>query len=84
MLLPTYPLINRQTLKILCCYFNTTREMQLVRLSDKNNCRLEKAVFPLERLLFEATPNKKLEVYIEQNGRKVLQENIDCNDLQID
>ncbi len=84
MLLPTYPVITPPTLKKLCCYLNSTHKMQLVRLSDKNNCRLEKVVFPLERLLFEANPNKKLEVYVEQNGREILQENIDCNNLQID
>ncbi len=37
MLLPAYPVINRQTLKILCCYFNSNHKMQLARLSDKNS-----------------------------------------------
>lgn len=68
------PTTARPTCKILCHYFNSTDKMQLIRILDSSDDSWEKIVFPRQRVLFEATSEAWLEVYIEQKGRRVLRE----------
>ena len=84
MLLPTYLKVKPLTLKRLCCYFNSTDKMQLIRVSESNDRQLEKVIFPRQRFLFEAIPNASLEVYTGREGKEFLQSTISCNELQVD
>ena len=82
--LPTYSSVAPPKLKTLCCYLNSTHEMQLILVKDCRSPKLAKIVFPHQRFLFEAMSNEKLEVYIEREGKEVLQSAISCNDLLVD
>lgn len=83
MLLPTYPKVKTPTLKGLYCYLNSSHKMQLVRVKNLHRQKLEKIVFPRQRFLFEAIPDANLEVYIEQEGKEILQKTFSCHELQI-
>ena len=48
--------------KILCLHINTTREIQLIRITDIPNLHLERVVFPGQRLMFEAVPEANLDI----------------------
>lgn len=48
--------------QFLCFHTNTTTQIQLIRITNSPNLRLERVVFPGQRLLFEATPEAKLEI----------------------
>jgi hypothetical protein len=68
--------------RILCSYMNSTPQIQIVRI-----CNIawyfERAVFPGERLLFEALPEAQLEIHISTPITAILADKIQCNRLQI-
>lgn len=68
------PATARPTSKTLCHYFNPSNKMQLIRILDSSGSSWEKVVFPRQRVLFEATSEAWLEVYVEQKGKQVLRE----------
>lgn len=71
-----------QKAKILCCYTNTTRHIQIARISNIPHWYFEKAVLPSERLLFETHPDAWLEIYSSEQCSAILAERILCNCLQ--
>ncbi|MFM7447617.1 MAG: DUF1830 domain-containing protein [Leptolyngbyaceae cyanobacterium] len=72
----------RKTEKILCCYTNKTRFVQIARISNIPHWFFEKVVFPGERLLFEAHPDAWLEIYTSEQCSAILAERILCHCLQ--
>jgi hypothetical protein len=80
-MLLTCPATERSTLKILCYYTNSTPKIQLIRVLDGHNCNYERVVFPQQRILFETTPEGRLEVYLERVGNSVLEQTFSCQNL---
>lgn len=78
---PTCLRTIQPTSKMLCNYTNSTHKMQLIRVLDNHNCHYEKVIFPQQRILFEAILEGRLEVYIEQEGKPMLQEIFSCHNL---
>ncbi len=77
-MLLTCPATERSTAKMLCCYTNSTRNIQLIRVLDSQNCNYEKVVFPQQRILFETILDGRLEVYLEPEGKQVLEPTFAC------
>jgi len=73
---------TKQSSKILCCYFNSTDQLQLIRVLNNNGYSLEKIMFPQQRFLFEAVPAGILEVHTTQKGQQILAEIYSCLNLQ--
>ncbi len=69
--------------KILCYYTNSSRTMQHIQLKNSSNFDLEKIVFPQQRILFEAIPQGKLEIYTVQTGKLSCIKIISCHNLQV-
>ncbi|MEB3882910.1 DUF1830 domain-containing protein [Lyngbya sp. CCY1209] len=70
--------------KRLCCYFNSTKKVQVARISNIENWYLEHVVFPGERFLFEAPSSAELEIYQSGSGRAMLLQKLTCYDLVVD
>lgn len=62
-------------------YSNSTNEIQVVRLINARDRPISRVVFPQQRILFEAISEGTIEIYVGKNGKKVLQQVIDCQDL---
>ena len=75
--------LTQQSSKILCYYFNSTYEIQLIRLWNGRNYSIEKIVFAQQRILFEAKPENILEVHTKQAGEQLLESVFTCNNLQV-
>lgn len=75
MFISLLPEINNQ---ILCCYTNSTQQMQMIRITNIPNWNFEMIVFPKQRLMFEACPEANLEIYIEIMEILILLEQIQC------
>ncbi|MDJ0636588.1 MAG: DUF1830 domain-containing protein [Xenococcaceae cyanobacterium MO_188.B29] len=70
--------------KMLCYYTNSTRQMQIIRVTNSEDLNLEKIVFHQQRILFEATAEGLLEIYTSQAGKKRIAQIIPCQNLQVD
>ncbi|NJK38036.1 MAG: DUF1830 domain-containing protein [Oscillatoriales cyanobacterium RM2_1_1] len=70
--------------KILCCYFNQTQKVQIVRIINIENWYFERVVFSGERLMFEAPLSAELEVYQANETGIALLEVQGCDRLQVD
>ena len=64
----------------LCCYVNTTPQIQLARLVNSSSADSEQVVFPGQRWLFEALPEAWLEV---GSAIQPLPERISCLHLRV-
>ena len=71
-MLSTNPISIEQTSKILCCYFNPTDKIQIIKVLENQKPSLKKIVFPKQRVLFESSRKGKIEVYLQQNGQPIL------------
>ncbi|MBD2021499.1 DUF1830 domain-containing protein [Leptolyngbya sp. FACHB-36] len=69
--------------RILCCYVNTTTQLQQARIEHVSGGLFERLVFPQQRLLFEAVPDAVLEIYIHIANSASLLEQIPCLRLQV-
>jgi len=69
--------------KILCGYFNQTRQVQIVRIANIPNWYFERVVFPRQHLLFEACPEAQLEIYTGAMNKGILLDRIGCDWLCI-
>ncbi len=78
---PTYSATAQVTSEILYCHTNSTHKMQLIRVLANDSCNYEKVVFPQQRILLPTIPEGWLEVYIEQEGKQVLEKILPCKDL---
>ena len=75
---------KKQGQKILCFYVNTTRKMQIARISNVKNEYWEHTVFPGERFLFEAIPEAELEIHQTQENGEIICERFFCKNLKVD
>lgn len=69
--------------RLICGYINTTRFIQIVRITNIANWYFERVVFPQQRLLFEALPNALLEIHTSETATAILMDKIKCEFLQI-
>lgn len=69
--------------KIVCCYLNTTSQIQIIRITNIPNWYFECAVFPNQRLLFEALPEAQLEIHTSMMFSAILSDKIPCKRLHI-
>lgn len=77
------PLPSNQDCRILCCYFNATSKIQIVRITNIPNWYFERTVFPKQRLLFEALPDAQMEVHIGMLNSTILSNEISCDFLRV-
>ncbi len=69
--------------KILCCYINSTKQIQIARISNISFYYYERVVFPKDRLFFEALPNDFLEIYTGAMISAFLSDKILCSRLLV-
>ncbi|HEY9881825.1 MAG TPA: DUF1830 domain-containing protein [Leptolyngbyaceae cyanobacterium] len=68
---------------ILCCYQNTTNQIQVIRVPSSLPQVFEKVVFPGERLLFEAFSHAELQIYGSSADNATEVACILCSQLQV-
>ena len=78
---PAYSATAQVTSEIMYCHTNSTHKMQLIRVLANDSCNYEKVVFPQQRILLPTLPEGWLEVYIEQEGKQILEKTLSCQDL---
>ncbi|MCY7392011.1 MAG: DUF1830 domain-containing protein [Leptolyngbyaceae cyanobacterium CAN_BIN12] len=69
--------------RILCCYINTTTQIQKAKILTIPNWLYERVVFPRQRLLFEAVPGAFLEIHSCAAAGEALLSKIPCLHLQV-
>jgi Domain of unknown function (DUF1830) len=77
------PVPNGLKSSMLCCYVNTTSQIQIARISNISNWYFERVVFPGQRLIFEALPEALLEVHTGMMASAILSDTIPCTRLWI-
>ncbi len=78
-----HPLPTNCSDRILCCYVSTTTQIQIARIANIPDWYFERVVFPGQRLLFEAPPEAKLEIYTGKLASAILCDRIPCTQLRI-
>ena len=69
--------------RLICGYINTTRFIQIVRITNIANWYFERVVFPQQHLLFEALPDAQLEIHTSEIVTAMRIDKIKCESLQI-
>ncbi|MFB2879744.1 DUF1830 domain-containing protein [Floridanema aerugineum] len=69
---------------VLCFYTNATTEIQIIRIENNPNSKLERIVFPSEKLLFVGEPEAQLEIYTGSMGKEILSDTIPCASLRVE
>ncbi|MBD2742401.1 DUF1830 domain-containing protein [Coleofasciculus sp. FACHB-1120] len=69
--------------RILCCYINSTNQIQIARIINISDWYFERVVFPKERLLFEALPYAQLEIHTGMMSATILLDKIPCDHLRV-
>ncbi|MFB2835308.1 DUF1830 domain-containing protein [Floridanema evergladense] len=69
--------------EVLCFYTNASTEIQIIRIENNSSSKLERIVFPSEKLLFIGEPKALLAIYTGSEGKEVLSDIIPCAKLQI-
>jgi len=77
------PVPNSPSDPILCCYFNATSSIQVVRITNLENWYFERVVFPGQRLVFEALPEGVLEIHTGMMASAILSDQIPCSRLVV-
>lgn len=77
------PVPNNENKAILCCYVNTTSQIQIARITNISNWYFERVVFPGQRLVFEALPQAFLEIHSGMMASAILSDTIPCQNLSI-
>lgn len=73
-----------ETHSIFCFYKNEAKQIQVLRIVDKNHyCYFEQVVFPTQQLLFATPPKIQLEVYTGTFISTVLTNKFPCENLEI-
>lgn len=80
MFMSLYSEINN---RIRCYYVNSTHQIQIIRITNIPNWNFEKAIFPKERLMFEAFPQALLEIHTGVMASSLLSDTIQCNLLRV-
>jgi hypothetical protein len=68
---------------ILCCYFNATSQIQIVRITNIANWYFERVAFPGQQVLFESLPEAHLEVHTGMMASAILSDTIPCDRLRV-
>lgn len=74
---------SSQSKLIICCYINTTSNVQICRITNIPNWYLERVVFPGQRLVFEAPATGLLEIHTGTMISAILSEKILCEKLHM-
>ncbi len=77
------PLPKDSSDPILCCYINTTSQIQIARITNIQNWYFERVVFPGQRLVFEAMPQAQLEIHTGMMASAILSDTISCQRLKV-
>jgi hypothetical protein len=77
------PLPSSCSGSILCCYVNSTNQIQVARVTNIAAWYFERVVFPGQRLLFEAPIDSQLEIHMGTLTSAVLSDRLACKELQV-
>lgn len=69
--------------RILCCYVNTTSQIQIARIVNIPNWYFERTIFPGQRLLFAALPDAQLEIHMSMMTNPIQSDRISCSCLRV-
>lgn len=73
-----------ETSSIFCFYKNEAKQIQILRIVDRNhNCNFEQVIFPTQQLLFATPPKVQLEIYTGTFISTVLTNRFACENLEI-
>ena len=72
------PLPYGENNNVLCCYVNSTSQIQVVRITNIPNWYFERVVFPGQRLVFEAVSDAMLEIHSGMMASAILSDTIPC------
>ena len=75
------PLPSGESDNILCCYVNSTSQIQVARITNVPNWYFERVVFPGQRLVFEAVPSGMLEIHSGMMASAIISDTIPCSRL---
>ena len=75
---------TQRSLQILCCYVNSTRGMQILRITNVSNYHFERVLFSGQCILFEAPKNAQLEIHTCDMCSAILSDKIPCDRLRLD
>lgn len=67
----------------ICCYVNSTSQIQIGRIADVPNWYFERVVFPGQRLLFEAPAEAHLEIHTGAIASAILTDTLPCSKLRV-
>lgn len=67
--------------RILCCYVNSTSQIQVARITNIPNWYFERVVFPGQRLVFEAVSGAMLEIHSGMMASAIISDTIPCERL---
>ncbi len=67
---------------ILCCYTNTSDRLQILRITNIPNWRLEGIVFPKQRYLFSALTSAVLEIHSSTPSSQPVS-HVPCTQLRV-
>lgn len=73
----------RKLTQILCQYYNTTQDIQIVWISNIDGWHFERTVFPGQRLIFETVPEAVLEVRTGTTPAALIADRIPCLRLRV-
>ncbi|MBD2104271.1 DUF1830 domain-containing protein [Leptolyngbya sp. FACHB-261] len=82
MLIPTGSAARASTL-IDCCYINTSRTFEIVRISEPASAYFERTVLPGQRLVFQAPAEAVLEIHTAALATAIHSDSIPCDQLKI-
>ena len=68
---------------ILCCYVNSTANVEVARITNINNWYFERVVFPGQRILFKAPITAELEINTGVSISAIKSDTIACHTLQL-
>lgn len=77
------PSLANSVEEILCFYTNASKEIQIIRIANNQSTKLERIVFPSEKLLFVGETKVQLEIYTGSKGKEILFDTIPCASLQV-
>lgn len=75
------PLPSGEHDPLLCCYVNSTSQIQVARITNIPNWYFERVVFPGQRLVFEAVSSGMLEIHSGMMASAILSDTIPCTRL---
>lgn len=68
---------------ILCCYVNSTANVEVARITNISHWYFERVVFPGQRILFKAPRTAELEIHTGVSISSIRSDTIACDTLQL-